>query len=322
MWDDALVEWKNSRHVMKSEFEGCVAGFEFLFPRYRGKLGWCHAVIAGWNVVHVPKHTVPMTRRVAHFVAANFCSDGYSRLGFGVLLQRELGLRPSEVLGVLPTDCSLPEHSSTGGSANPRATIALGMRTGTKAKRAQAVTLRSKLLIGLLRWAIKTCPPGSNIVAFTYENYRRLLGKFQVKYGLQPLGLTPHSPRSGFATEAIEDGEDFVHVREAGRWLADTSLRTYIDVARVASIRADLQLAGLQPALDWTEANIVTFFAAAAPFLWEYNAGSRPEEGRGRHVLLPRVDEVTKDEPEQEEEAVRHSSPARGRGRGGGRGRR
>ncbi len=322
MWDDALVEWKNSRHVTKSEFEGCVAGVEFSCPRYRGNFGWCHAVISGWNVVHVPKHTVPVTRRVAHFAAANYCSDGYSRLGFGVLLQRELGLRPSEVLSILPTDCSLPEHSQTAGSANPRATIALGMRTGTKAKRAQAVTLRSRLLVGLLRWAINTCPPGAYIIPFTYENHRRLLGKFQVKYGLQHLGLTPQSPRSGCATEAIEEGEDFVRVREAGRWLADSSLRTYIDVARVASIRADLQLAGLQPALDWTEANIASFFAAAAPFLWEHNAGGRPEERRGRSVLLPSVDEVTENESEQEEKEVRHPSPTRGRGRGGGRGRR
>ena len=75
-WDDAVVEWKQATKPTKSEFEGVVAGLEFLFPRMKGGLKWSRAVIAGWNVVHVPRHTVPMGSRPCHFLAANLASDG------------------------------------------------------------------------------------------------------------------------------------------------------------------------------------------------------------------------------------------------------
>ena len=181
-------------------------------------------------------------------------------MGLGMLLQRDLGLRPSEVLDIRPEDCALPEHVR---AATPRATIALGMRTGTEAKMVQAVTLRDPLLLGLLRWACSTSEKGTPIIGYTYENYRRLLLRLQLKLGLSAIGFSPRSPRSGFATEAIADGEDFVRVREAGRWLAaDTSLRTHVDLARVASIATELELAGLATAIDYTELHIRAFFVA------------------------------------------------------------
>ena len=34
-WDDAVVEWKQATSPSKSEFEGTVAGIEFLFPRMK-----------------------------------------------------------------------------------------------------------------------------------------------------------------------------------------------------------------------------------------------------------------------------------------------
>ncbi len=251
-------------------------------------------------------------------------------MGFGMLLQRDLGLRPSEVLDIRPEDCALPEHVR---AATPRATIALGMRTGTKAKRAQAVTLRDPLLLGLLRWACSTSEKGTPIIGYTYENYRRLLLRLQLKLGLSAIGFSPHSPRSGFATEAIADGEDFVRVREAGRWLADTSLRTYVDLARVASIATELELAGLATAIDYTELHIRAFFVAARPYLWELDAAKRVAAQPAGREVLPAVAELSEgglfldgsvDAGHTEQEAFSHASTDKpqGRGRGGGRGER
>ncbi len=318
LWDDALVEWKNSRSISKSDFEGAVAGIEFLFPRFRGKLAWSRAVIAGRSVVHVPKHTVPMTWRPCTYIAAHFCSDGRSRLAFGLLLQRRLGLRPSEMLALQPEDCSLPEQIR---SQQCRATVALGVRTDTKAKRAQAVTLRCPLLIGLLRWAIKTGVKGRPIVGYTCETYRRLLIAAQAQLGLQQLGFSPHSPRAGFATEAIADGEEFVAAREAGRWLADSSLRTYVDLARVAAVATDLELAGVAAAVDYTEAHVADFFPVARVHLFEFNDASKGlSTAPARREVLPTAtdiaasggDEASVDAPA----SGRGSGAARGRGRG------
>ncbi len=321
-WDDALVEWKNARPVAKAEFEACVAGVEFLFPRFRGKLSWAHAVISGWSVVHTPHHTVPLEYRPCRYLAATLCSEGHSKLAFGMLLQRELGLRPSEMLQILPEDISLPEENGSSRAAEPRATIALGMRSGTKAKRPQAVTLRDPLLIGLLRWAKRTCTAGQFIVPYTNESYRRILMRTTTRLGLNHIGWTPHSPRSGFASELIASGADFVAVREAGRWLADSSLRTYIDLARVAFIATELQLSGLREALDWTDVRIVSFFAAARPQLWQY-ASSRVEAEQVRRPLLTAVTDADPECVSEAEEPSGFSGHAatpprhrRGRGRG------
>ena len=52
----------------------------------------------------------------------------------------------------------------------PVAVLALGVRSGTKAKRAQAVCLRDPLMIGLLRWACDTAEsPNMPIVHFVEE---------------------------------------------------------------------------------------------------------------------------------------------------------
>ena len=321
-WDDALVEFKSCNTVSKSEFENMVAGVEFFFPRFRGKLAWARQVLAGWAAVYIPKHTVPLGLRPAKLLAAHLCAAGHAKLGFGLLLQQNLGLRPSEMLNVHPGDVSITDSR---GDAPATATVALGVRSGTKAKRAQAVTLRDPFLVGLMRWAVSQGQAGEPIVPYTYENYRRLLNKTCLALHLEQIGWTPHSPRAGFASEAIASGADFVAVREAGRWVADSSLRTYIDLQRVATIGTELQLAGFAAALDWADEHLGAFFIGARHFL-ESHGGEGLEDG-GR-CLLPAVDAL----PGQPWEATPVAEPqARSRGdaaaprarsgRGGGRGR-
>ena len=58
------------------------------------------------------------------------------------------------------------------------------------------------------------------------------------------VGWTPHSARAGFASEAIARGTPFNEVREQGRWRADSSLRTYIDIVSAAQISVDLRARG------------------------------------------------------------------------------
>ena len=78
------------------------------------------------------------------------------------------------------------------------------------------------------------------------------------------LGWGAHSPRAGFATDAKLDGEDFVAIREAGRWLSDESLRTYLDVLSSTMVIKSLRLRGLSSKL------------AAAEKLWPVYFGVSP----------------------------------------------
>ena len=48
-----MVDWKNGEFVRKSEFEQAVAAVEMFFPRFKGKLLWSKAVIAGRSVTHL-----------------------------------------------------------------------------------------------------------------------------------------------------------------------------------------------------------------------------------------------------------------------------
>ena len=150
-----------------------------------------------------------------------------------MLVQRELGLRPSELLALETTDVSLPEHQHA--PRTLRAVVALGVSVGTKSKRAQAALLKDALLINLLRYVISMTKPGDRIFPFSYTTYRRLLINVEQKLSVS-IGWTPHSPRAGFASVSIQDGASFWETREAGRWLADSSLRVYIDLVAVGQI--------------------------------------------------------------------------------------
>ena len=130
---------------------------------------------------------------------------------------------------------------------------------GTKAKRAQAVILRHPLTIDLLRYVVQRPRPGERLFAYSYSTYRKLLTKVESELGLE-MGWTPHSPRAGFASESIQDGCRFGETKEAGRWVADSSLRTYIDLVACEQIVSDLRIAGLLPVMKHASAHLTSFF--------------------------------------------------------------
>ena len=99
--DDALVEFKQEAAVSKAGFEFLVAAVEHPFPKFRGELQWAHGVIKGWAVQRTPRHTTPKSRAQAKLYAVPLCSLNAEKLAAGLLLQRELGLCHSELLGLL-----------------------------------------------------------------------------------------------------------------------------------------------------------------------------------------------------------------------------
>ena len=273
-FDDMLVEFKNSTLCSKSEFESTVASVEFLFPRFKGKLGWSRMCINGWNVIHVPKHTVPLSESQAFLLAVHFCAARFPRLAVGMLLQQKLGLRPSEMLELTTESCSMPEHRAD--TLDSTVVIALGQKTGTKAKREQSVVLRCDRVISWLRWALSLTPAGGRVFPFTYDLYRNLFKRVERTLGIA-VGWTPHSPRAGFASEAIARGVSFAEVREAGRCRADSSLRTYIDIVAAAQITVDLRVRGFVEAQSYARSHFESFLPG-----FEYVYHERSSEGPRR----------------------------------------
>ena len=73
-------------------------------------------------------------------------------------------------------------------------------------------------------------------------------------------GWTPRSPRAGFASDGAAEGTCFAELREKGRWVADSSLRVYIDVVAASKVGAALKLAGLEPAIVFAQARFLDYF--------------------------------------------------------------
>ena len=144
--DDALMEWKHMMRPSKTDFEVAIATVEFTLPHVKGQLHWCKAALHGWQTAHVPNHTTPLSRSLARLFAIQFVGLGHWRLAVALMIQRELGARPSEVLQLMKEDVSLPEYRLD--SSGEMAILAWGVRSGTKAKREQASMLRDPFLVG------------------------------------------------------------------------------------------------------------------------------------------------------------------------------
>ena len=276
-WDDLLVEFKNDKLPTKAHFEQLVSSVEFLFPRFRGNMRWARAVITGWSVMHVPRHTVPLCTGPAHLVAVHMAALGHPKLGAGLLLQQQLGLRPSEVLNLERQDIALPQQAHALAGVAPTAIIGLGVRSGTKAKRAQSVILREPMMLALLAWLVSETKHGEPLIPYSYEQYRRLLKRITCSLHID-VSWTPHSARAGFASDATAAGRSFTDIREAGRWVADSSLRTYIDVVSAASISTNLRLAGFRPAILYAREHLFEFF----PWARSHYAAQNVQGGFGR----------------------------------------
>ena len=260
-WDDILMEYKqeNIRWITKSKFANTVAAVEFFFPRLRGDLATAHQILRGWGISEPIKHTVPLGKNVSKLVGIHFASQSCFRMGLGVVLQAHTGLRPGELRSLRPCDIFFPEEAGATLETLP-VVIALGVRKSTKVKRAQTVRITKKDadLVMMLERVVRRTPVNAPIFPFSHDEYRRRLRQVDALLGANA-GWTPHSPRAGFASDSRAEGLSFEETREAGRWQADSSLRTYLDIVSALDVTVKLRGAGHGPALAW-----------ASRFWWQY----------------------------------------------------
>ena len=259
--DDLCVEYKNMEGLTKSQFLYLLAAVQLACPGAKGKLPWSTQIARDWEVQAPVEHHVPMPLGLALVTAVGLSWIGEARLGAAILISQQRGLRPSEMLRLRPEDITLPESMMFG--ANGSGVMNLGARTGTKAKRPQAVLIlpdTHAITLLLLRMLVASTPKGRELTGGkTLAQYQAAVTHVCTKLGLPP--FSPHSCRAGFATDAFLSGRDFVSVREEGRWLSDKSLHVYIDGVTAASYASSLAAQRWANTIKCLEADFAVHFA-------------------------------------------------------------
>jgi integrase len=257
--DVALFEYIQT--LSRSRAENTVAAIERCFPPLRRNLPWSRGLLSNMQVMAPVRHHLPMAWLVATGIAYGLAVLGQPRVGALLLLQWLLGLRPSEALGLKREDitpASLNSGSPGVGVVN------LGARTGTKAKRSQAVIVRQDqpMALHLVELFGSSTPVGARLTNLVSTGqYAGALRRGAVQQGLEPR-WTPHCPRAGWATETWLAGADFTALREAGRWRSDTSLRVYLDVVAATRLTDEPDVAARLPLLQQLNAAFYSIWRA------------------------------------------------------------
>lgn len=261
--DDLLVEWRadttwgdGGKNPSKSQYEKAIASIEKFYPPLKGNLLYARAVLSSWKVVTTPHHTVPMSRPFAMLLSCWLSQHGLARMGATLLLQYLQCLRPSEALQmhafVLPEEYPPAQGSGV---------IFLGVKTGTKAGRPQITFVRDPIALLICRRWRKTLVRGDRLATHrSLSIYAHFICQAAQAYGYGDVGWTPHSPRAGFASDSAIANKPFVETREAGRWVSDKSLRTYLDIMAVMGGQLASQLTSWLPLADAIEEDFEKYF--------------------------------------------------------------
>ena len=235
-------------------------------------------MVQGWFQSGETRHTVPLCFRQAALLAVFLSSEGLPRLGAALLTQVRLGLRPSELLSLQRESIVLP-HRWGGPEGQQNFVIGLGRRSGTKVKRAQYSLLRpdDEPTASLFGRVVLATDSG-HLFPFTQPFVARWLKALEDRLHISA-GWTPHSARAGFATDRIGEGWSFTQVKEAGRWISDSSLRTYVGVTQASRIDAEWKVSGLEQLQSRALAQIEVYFPKGI-----FDAAARLEARRGRHL--------------------------------------
>lgn len=281
--DGLAVQYKNANQLSRSQVDYLLASLELFFPSLKhGGLTWLERVSGGMAASHRTKHTVPLPSKPARFFGAHLSSAGKRRMGFGIAFQQALGLRPCELRLLEPEHVMIPD----GGVG--QFVLRLSAEVNTKVKREQFAILHSAEfpdLAYLLLLLVAATPDSHKLFPFSYNAYNASIAAVEAQLGLQ-LGVTPHSPRAGFASELAAAGTPVATIKERGRWWSELFFRTYVDVVTAAQVQAMVGLTGFREGLEYAAVNFVKYFSHAA-FLAEVSrhAASGIREGPAHQHL-------------------------------------
>lgn len=259
--DLLLMEFRTEAELTRAQHISLVASAEFFLPNVKGKLVVCREALRGRACGEPVNHTVPLTLECCYLFAAWHASEDRQRIGAAMLVQHSTGLRPSELLALMPEHVHLPLDRMQS------ITIRLGATYSTKVKREQYVLVdpvTQDLAFSLMARLCIVTPRGSRLFPFGYQTYNNAFKQAEVHYDLH-LGTTAHSGRSGFATHLILQGSPRKEVQARGRWLSESSFNTYIDVAGASHIAAQVSSQKLAETAQWFGSHIWRYFSLQPP---------------------------------------------------------
>ncbi|CAK0885210.1 unnamed protein product, partial [Prorocentrum cordatum] len=94
---------------------------------------------------------------------------------------------------------------------------------------------------------------------YSLVDYRHRLKQFEAALGLD-IHWTPHSARAGFASDSVARGVPFQDIKEAGRWLTESSLRIYVDVVTASRVLAQAEQRGIAPLIREAAEKLPNYF--------------------------------------------------------------
>ena len=301
-----IANFRDEMQLSRGLHGRLVAAVEFFCPEFKTKLIRARESLKG-RLIHDPiKHTMPTTRRLAVGFGVKFAEFGRPRMGAAHIVQTESGLRASELLGIQE------EHVDATDATTP-ITIALGLKTSTKAKRLQAVIIRyekhptSHLLLRMLK---ATTPRGRKIFPYSYAQYNGGVQLIDRHLHLN-LGLSGHSGRAAFATEGLIAGDEVRTIMKDGRWMTGSAFRVYVDIVGALRVQAQVQSEGLSPLLSYACQQLYLFLNPAT-FVGEVHG--RYKEKATFFLNRSTTAGVLSGRSKEAEEQVSHPAPSTGAG--------
>jgi integrase len=255
--EEAIRSFRDFACLTKSKHTNLLAALYFTLPRLKRQLCETKEALRGRDRSEPTDHTVPTTRAGACLFAAHIAAKGRPRLGAAHVIQTETGLRPSELLNIMPDHVLVPT------TLFENITIRLGAVVSTKAKREQFVLVHPEKQLNawwLLKRLKDNTPQDERLIPYSYWQYRESLKSVDAGLKLN-LGIGPHSGRAGYATEGVASGEDLKAIQNGGRWLSESSFRIYIDVVGALRVQSAVGLQGQQQALDFCSLHILEYLA-------------------------------------------------------------
>ena len=253
-----IQEFRDAENLSKTLHQRVVTAAEFFLPAFKGKLRIAREAVRGRHRLEPTVHTKASTSRIVFLFACTLASEHRARVGAGMVLQCQTGLRPDELLDIRCLDVSIPDNP------DEPILIAIGTRKHTKAKRAQYISLdpvrhaESRFLIILLVRATESAD--GLLFPFSYWVFHSAIRELDQRLGLN-IGLSGHSGRACFATESIAIYKlPTSEVMREGRWLSESSFRMYVDVVGASSAQSNFIARGLGKAADFCRANLASYF--------------------------------------------------------------
>ena len=278
--DAAAILYKTHVTLTRSQIDYLIAALEFFFPALKDhRLPYLKRVAAGRARTFRTSHTIPLTSRVCRYYCACMCIVfKQARMGFALVFQQALGLRPGELRALLP------EHILVPNAGIGNYVIRLGALVGTKVHREQFVILNSFEFVDVafvLLMLLRCTNPGSLLFPFSYYQYNR--GIKDVEQLLEiTIGGTPHGPRAGMASEAAASGMTVPVIMAKGRWGTETAMRSYIDVIVASQVSAMVSLAAHHHAIDKACKLFYSLFSCRSFLADAGYHGSKERHGQGR----------------------------------------